>query len=129
MPDSNPRPDFYLLHARELTGMPETWVWSSLEGLTSGSRGVLVTGACYSLCTTGKRKGLPNWRKKWPDTERKVFLGNDEHDAFRLKWERDTGKCHRCGGTGQEERGWHYQTGTRFGTCARCSGTGKAQQP
>lgn len=57
----------------------------------------------------------------------RAFVSDEEHEAELLRFEA-TGKCHECGGDGQEWRGWNNKTGHRWETCRRCGGSGRPKE-
>jgi hypothetical protein len=59
-------------------------------------------------------------------TERRVFITKPEHEAYRAKWSRETGKCMECTGEGQVWNGWSKAEGTRYKPCVACGATGAA---
>jgi RecJ-like exonuclease len=69
------------------------------------------------LVSKGPNKGRPNWRKMDQATERVVIITVAEHEAWKLEWERKTGNCAECVGTGITA--WER-------LCRRCGGSGKA---
>lgn len=58
-----------------------------------------------------------------------VLIDIREEDEEKARFERETGKCHRCGGDGQDWAGWNRDTGTRWRPCKRCGATGTAPEP
>ena len=126
------RPNHLENHARELLHQPPEWRihrWQRLpeDAHYGGFTHTAVTGAvCNAVFLRGPRKGPTNWSKRDPDTDRGVIISDVEHNAWLLAWEKQTGKCHECGGTGQEWAGWNHETGDRYRDCRRCKATGKA---
>lgn len=122
-------PDWWLLIAQQ-RGVPEGWRWVSLEVLDTkvprAQAHNLITGAVYStLLKSGPRKGEPNFKKPDPGTERRLVISFAELDAFCAQWERETGTCSKCIGSGEELARYSSVDGSTYRTCSRCRGTGK----
>lgn len=118
-----PTPEQY---AREFLGLPPEWrvyEWKSL-GVHPHYIGLTVTGSIPRAKRSGRYKGEPTWRDKV--MERSLSVSTAQMDAFRAKWEAESGACHACLGTGHELHGWSLATGPRFRPCPRCNATGDA---
>ena len=111
--------------AREKAGQPPEWAIYKWEAIPEAN-GSMLTGAVAPPLKSGKHKGKPNWKKFDKSTERRVFITTAEHDAYRAKWGRETGKCPECLGEGQVWAGWSKAEGTRHRECLACKGTGAA---
>lgn len=85
-----------------------------------------VKGAVYPPITRGKRKGLPNYRKPEPGTEMRLSFTLEDITAWCAEWERETGLCSACEGTGHAWNGWHHERGNHFRVCSACDGSGQA---
>lgn len=123
------REDFYALHAREKFNLPVDWQIYRWEAKSHDTKDayLIVTGAvCTEVYKSGKYKGTKNWDKRDRSTEAVVSLRLDEHRDWLLQWERRTGKCSECCGSGQSWRGWHHIKGNTFKPCKRCDATGRA---
>lgn len=119
------KPDFINMIASE-RGAPDGWQWYRQEAIDGG---LLVTGAvCDATYKSGPRKGLTNWSKRDKATERRILISELAMLGRRMQWERDTGKCSECFGTGAEWAGWSAKDGNRTRPCRRCGSTGKAPQ-
>lgn len=121
-------PDLYQLFAAT-QGVPEGWRWYSLRavGESRAAGGVLIKGTvCTETVAHGPRKGEPNLKKRDKATERELFATFAQIDACRDQWERDTGKCAKCGGDGQETASVSVRDGKTYRPCTRCKATGKA---
>lgn len=120
------RPD-YETQAREALGMPPEWKimrWEA-KGEYPNYYGVLVTGAIPGpLKTRGKNKGHPNWSKR--TMEASFTITKQAEKAWLAAWERDTGFCHRCHGSGQKFKSWNCETGSSYEPCPHCSASGLA---
>lgn len=110
-------------HAREIFNLPPEWkitMWK-VVGDKPPLKGITITGAVMvETFKKGPRKGRPSWAKRDRDTEMSITLLDDMHTAWLERWERETGKCCRCDGTGREWAVWHHETGTRTRACSRC---------
>ena len=120
------RPD-YETQAREALGMSSEWKimrWEA-KGEHPNYYGVLVTGAVPGpLKTRGKYKGHPDWSKR--TMEASITITKQAKKTWIAAWERDTGYCHHCLGTGQEFKSWNCNTGFAYSPCSHCAATGLA---
>lgn len=100
------------------------WVgvnWRRAEG------GSVVQGyVCDGVYLRGPKKGKPRMDRKIAGTERTVILTDAEMEAHAEKYERDTGKCYRCKGTGQIQTGFSVANGSSMAECGCCGATGVA---
>lgn len=118
-------------HAKELLGMPPEWDAYEFEaiGRTADNREaklIRVAGAVAPPKTRGKYKGLPNWDKRDPATEKTAYFTPAEHEEWTRQWEQKNGKCAECLGRGEKIAGWSAASGTRYKPCEKCGSTGKA---
>jgi len=67
-----------------------------------------------------------NWKKLDPVTKRTAYIKPDEHEKWLISWEKQTGKCHECVGTGKRNVGWSKANGTLLQPCKKCNATGKS---
>jgi hypothetical protein len=122
------RPNLYELHAREKAGLPQEWrlyKWELFPKAGPDFLYVQITGAvALTKYTKGPRKGRTNWSQK--SCQKTVILVRQEHEEWCREWERKTGKCQRCYGTGQSWAGWNHLTGDAWRDCRKCNATGKA---
>lgn len=123
--------DFWNLICREKRGAPEGWQWSRLEAIGDGPRAqvsTLVKGYVHNGARfkSGKRTGQLRPNSAVPGTERAFVIPFPEFDAFRIEWERRTGKCFECEGNGDVVQGYSVERGATYRACSRCSGTGRA---
>lgn len=109
------RPDHVLSVARRKLNRP-TAVMASWEAL-----GPLDT-------PDGLRVELADDSETWSNRAT-VLIDIREEDEEKARFERESGKCHVCGGDGQEWRGWNRETGHRWRPCKRCGATGAAPEP
>jgi hypothetical protein len=113
-------PDILTIIARKKLHLEEPWKscgWKRLD-----PDGLLVRIAQEKTISRGPRKG----KIAWHGEVKEVFVSYAETTVAELEWEAQTGKCHNCGGDGQENCGWHHETGPRYRTCQRCTGSGVA---
>jgi hypothetical protein len=116
--------------AREKAGMGEGWKMWACECLPHHplpTERVQVTGACAPLHDRGKRAGYPDWDRKDNSTIRTVCITLEGYAARVLEWERKTGLCANCEGSGDELIGWSIATGVERGPCTKCGTTGKSR--
>lgn len=119
--------DLYQVHAIEKERLPSNWRVFRWEAFPKSGRGdciyIAVTGAvCEYQYLKGKRKGHTNWHKRDAKTEVTVNLPVADHNAWKLEWEKRTGKCSNCTGTGEVMESWNVNTGTKYRTCPKCKG-------
>ena len=58
------------------------------------------------------------------EDDEKVVVSDSEMNAFAQEYERTTGKCWNCKGSGQAFAGWSKDEGTKTRPCERCQATG-----
>lgn len=100
-PMTNPV-DFHNLAAQCRHGLPSTWQWRQIASLDGGF--FQLTGASpVGTYQRGPRKGQP----KFPATPnyRQVIITAVDVAEARSRWERETGQCSWCGGTGRRLHG------------------------
>jgi DnaJ-class molecular chaperone len=85
-----------------------------------------VSGGTPRILQKGKRKG----QRTWIDSKDVAECAVTDSDivAELAQYEKDTGNCSDCWGTGQMWIGWHHIDGHKHETCRKCSGSGKAKQ-
>jgi hypothetical protein len=107
-----------------VVGIPR-WRWYAIRAVAPDTR--IIQGAvCDAVFTRGPRQGSPNWSKRDPSTEREIALTGLQIRQFEMQWERKSGKCSVCLGTGKRWCGWSVDNGNRFRPCDRCNETGAA---
>lgn len=117
--------------AREMFNLPPEWIVMAWRVVGDPLRpsGIAVTGAvCPEVFQRGPRKGLPNWAKRDRATELTVSVPDTLVKERQEQWERSTGKCKTCHGTGQEWASWEAGVGVKYRGCKRCKATGKAPE-
>lgn len=121
----NERIDLYCEHAKEKRGLPANWRIYKWECFPKGAGETIYVAVTGAVCEHFK-KGTAhrNWRLLDKTTECTVNLPVAEHEVWKLQWEKRTGKCHECVGTGEVFAGWSAAEGTRFRGCSRCKGSG-----
>jgi hypothetical protein len=95
-------PDFINLIMIERGAHP-LFHWSRVEGMgeTRDEGAIVGYGAGYAtFYTRGKRAGEINYSKPIPDTRREIVITFRDLDARKARWERETGLCQACGGSG-----------------------------
>ena len=115
-------------HAREKANMQPEWrayKWKCYPQDASETIYYEITGITAPLKTKGVNKGRPNWDKGDKTTLRIVNILVDEHDNWVNEWEKRTGKCSECTGSGKTIKSSGIE-GTTYRTCKRCNGTGKS---
>ena len=117
-------------HAREKLSItvPPEWKAYKWEAFPDCAREPMLyqelTGGVAPTTTRGKRKGKPNWRKMDKTTKRTVVITVEEHKAWLIEWEKKTGLCSRCEGTGKLLESWSREEGDKYRPCPKCNGTG-----
>lgn len=102
------------------------WKKEGMNSKTGECKFILVDGAVYSrTISRGPRKGEVNYKKPEPGTSMSVSVIPDEMNAWLAKWERETGYCQECKGTGFSVHGWSQDRGMRYRKCKDCGATGK----
>ena len=115
-------PDFFALAARQTHSLPDEWmpcIYESIDG------GFLLHGSVpIGTYSRGPRKGRP----KWPPTceMKRVIVTRAQVEGAKSAYEQETGKCHRCGGSGQTVKSVGINQATTYRTCAMCNGSGLA---
>lgn len=112
-------------HARQLVNMPADWEVYDFEAIGgTPAKLIRVTGAIAPFKTRGKGKGQRNWKKRDKSTERTAYFTPEEHRLFLECWEKTTGKCSACIGTGEVFARWSVDNGTEYKPCSKCGATG-----
>lgn len=124
-PTKYSRPHFWEEVAKRKVGDPK-WEWYRSEVI--GEHDFLLEGGEPRLISKGPRKGQRSWKHLSPTQIKKVVVTEAEIKQAEADYERDTGKCHACGGTGQEWWGWDRATGDKVKPCRRCEATGNARR-
>ena len=115
--------NFIEIAARKKLGAEAGWRAFEFEAVRKGK--IRVTGSVpIGVYTTGKMKGHPIWGKR--KDAQKVVITGAEVDAAQANYERETGLCWKCEGSGQEWVGWSRDAGDKHQPCRCCSATGKA---
>lgn len=102
--------------ARAKLGKGPEWRWSDSRVVGDA---YLVKGGVPHRTRAGRMK----WDRRTLD---EVILTRADFDAARATYERDTGRCAKCSGTGEWSYGWTKDTGRLVKPCPRCNATGKA---
>lgn len=98
----------------------EPCIW---EAVGQGTRDALISGGVPRILTRGPSKGQRRWEGKLT----RVVVSGAEVDAAMAKYERETGTCAECEGSGKTVAGWSAAEGARYRPCAKCNATGKAK--
>jgi hypothetical protein len=121
------RTNLFQEHARELAKMPDEWIVYSFKAIPNSDGTLEFKGAIAPIYSRGKSKGLPNWKMSDKNSERTVYIKESEHDLWLAKWEKETGQCHECVGTGDVFQSWELGKGVIYKKCSVCVGTGAAR--
>jgi len=116
--------DLFQLTAQRRHGVPAGWRWRKLDSFNKPKGFIEMQGAVpIGEYKSGPRKGRPKWPKE--SECQTIWLKDSEMDEVAAEWESETGKCHKCDGSGQEFWAWSAKDGTKTRTCKRCEGSGK----
>ena len=108
--------------ARKKLNAPTEWQWCKWKAV---SHDCLLAGGVPRYVKSGKNKGQKTWRGVKLD---ELVIARTEIDAANAAYEKETGNCHACIGTGEVWAGSNFVTKTNtLRTCSRCGGTGKAK--
>lgn len=106
---------------RKKLGKPE-WLMFGWE-CVGDTDDVIVTGCVpVEKYSRGPRKGRPKFIKPG---DKCVVTRTDELAAMS-EYEKDTGKCSGCRGSGRQWAGWSLSEGSSYRECKRCKSTGLA---
>lgn len=117
-------------HAREKVNAPPEWSPYHYEWLPKDStrKEVLEVRGCIKyIISRGKNKGKRGWMKK--EFNRTTYITPDENEKWCKEWEKKTGLCSHCKGSGKVANGWNIETGIRYKQCSECNGMGKVNKP
>jgi hypothetical protein len=104
-------------------GNPPGFAFCEWRSLDDGT--IVLRGGVYRLRKSGPRKGQPTWKgSKLQSVAVTTAEIRDEEKRFTA----ETGKCHRCLGTGLLFASWSTEEGVKRRPCGFCAGTGKAAQ-
>lgn len=123
------RPHSFERCAIELYGLPPDWQFIRLTAKGDQENGYTeVEGGVYrTRFEKGKRKGEINHDKPEPGTHMTVAIPLKHWREWTARWERDTGCCSGCYGTGKASAGWSAGKGAAFRPCKKCNATGIAK--
>ncbi|WP_320152984.1 hypothetical protein [uncultured Tolumonas sp.] len=116
------RVDFVEMVARRKLNQPEEWELCGWERI-GDSNDLIVEGGIPRPLKSGPRKGARTWRDSKIS---KVCVTDAEEIQEKLNYEKETGKCCKCAGTGSMWYEWHHIDGNKYKACNRCSATGVA---
>jgi hypothetical protein len=114
-------------HAREKAGASEEWKVYLWECLPAGdpTQVYRLTGAIAPLSQHGPQKGNRAWWKMDKATVQTVYISATDHERWQRNWERKTGKCAECQGSGRTWATLRVDKPTECRPCSRCAGSGK----
>lgn len=121
-PEPDLPPNWLSVVARKKLAQPQEWRWCKFEAI-GDTDDYVVEGGIPRLLQSGKRKGQVTWRDC---VLIKCVVTRSETDLAKVEYEAETGKCHKCAGSGLRLEGWSRDTGNYFKPCVRCSATGKS---
>lgn len=107
------------MYVAEKFGLPDEWRLCFISAGDGPPGWVTIQGAVWDTLKSGKRKGRTNFKK--PLTEISThWYEESAFDAWLLEWEKRTGLCHRCRGSGQETASVSVKDGVTYRPCSRC---------
>lgn len=112
---------------KERYNLPEDWVWHSFESIGTDYSHTIFKGGVYRhAIQRGKYKGRTDYKRPDPGTEMALVMEDAVFMAWLPVWEKRTGKCSVCHGSGQKWTGWSAAEGNHYIDCPRCDATGNA---
>jgi hypothetical protein len=105
--------------AREKFNLPEEWRWAQSEAIPGG---FLLKGNT----TTEKKKRDGTFKTVWKRPLDKYIITKEDTQQCEKNYEKSTGNCAYCEGTGKHCCGWNKDTGSEYETCSKCTGTGRS---
>jgi len=57
-----------------------------------------------------------------------VCFDFDVHDRWCEEWQKRTGRCMVCAGSGKRVKSWHEDTGVVWKPCPACNGSGEYRE-
>lgn len=109
--------DSFSAVARQKLGKDETFSVYKIERMAGG---YLLEGSTHTVITRGKNKG----KKKWVGKGEQCICTTDELASMEALYEKSSGNCAKCEGTGQTMQSWNVVHGKTYRTCERCNGSG-----
>lgn len=113
------RISFYEMVARKKLDAPPDWQACNFKVIGVDT---LLEGAVPKIRTRGPRKGQPTWRGM---KLQQVVVTQAELDAERKLYEKTTGNCSECTGSGEVVWSVSSTEGTKYRPCPKCAATGK----
>jgi hypothetical protein len=116
--------DLFQLTAERVHKVPSGWRWCRLDSHNKPQGFIEMQGAIpIGEYKSGPRKGMP----KWPNSDQlqTIWIQESEMNAVAEQWESETGKCHKCDGSGKTVASSHVVHGKTYRECKRCKGSGK----
>lgn len=112
---------------KERYKLADEWVWHSFEVLDyPAMQFTKFQGGVYPYAKAkGKYKGRTDYKRPAHGSESTVILSEREFEPWLLEWERRTGKCWKCTGSGEVFASWSAASGTTYKPCRRCEASGK----
>lgn len=110
--------------AIELYGLPDDWTFIHLDvkSLNEPTEYTIMEGAVYPKTLFGE----PDYSNPKPGTKFKLSLPTIIWEKWKLDWERETGFCFKCKGSGRYLAKWGKEIGPVYRDCTRCGATGKS---
>jgi len=104
--------------AKTKFNLPNNWRWCRSEAIPGG---LLLEGNTTHINRNNKTV--------WGKPLQKFIITDEDIKKCKINYEKETGKCSICEGTGQHNYGWHHIKGPIFKLCEECNGTGISQVP
>lgn len=91
--------------------------------------GWLLTGCKPDgVYSRGKRKGEPRYSHPEPGTIKRVIVTDEELRKEAIAYEKLTGKCWNCKGSGKTFKSWSSHEGVSYQVCDKCQGCGQIKE-
>lgn len=122
-----PPVDFRERVARRKLALDDEWQSFKWEAI-GNTRDTLLTFGITRPLKSGKNKGKMTWRGTKQRDGVVCCVTDAEYRTERIAWERETGKCSDCFGSGKHIWGYSVVTGAVYQPCKQCGETGNATE-
>ena len=99
--------------------------WQGHTWRSAGAHHIVEGCVPFGNYISGKNKGRPRFRHPNAKNEQTVVVTRAELIDAATRYEKASGKCWDCKGTGKVWAGWSAAEGTKHRDCKRCSSTGR----
>lgn len=116
--------EHYITVAKRKVNAPPNWEMYAMKCI--GTDGVLITGAIPRVIQRGPRAGSKTWSPIVDKREAVVTIAEAVAECER--YEKETGNCGDCMGSGEVMQRWSVTEGVTMKDCPTCRGSKKATQ-